>query len=338
MKNVTVLFSTRNGAAVLPRVLQGYEAVAGKDNSWKIVVVDNGSTDETGDILRQFASRLPLTSQFHGEPGKNAALNSALACLEGEFVILTDDDAIPQENFLQSWRAVFDAQPQCNIFGGTVKPVFDVDPPTWLLECQSQFEALYSARSGEDGPIAPNKIFGPNMAVRKLVFDLGTRFNETIGPNERDKLYPMGSETEFTTRVASAGHLCWFASAPTVHHIVRPWQLTEEFYKTRAYRLGRGLARMQFSRGEFAPKRRSPVLAASAKTYRNLNLTRIWAKTLLSNQHYQALWHYHLCRGFEHECEAIRKAFRATSAPPARLAPATAQSGARDTAKLSTSV
>jgi glycosyltransferase involved in cell wall biosynthesis len=56
---------------------------------WKLVIVDNGSTDRTRDKLR-------LTYLFEFKRGKNAGLNTGLAHVEGDLIVLTDDDAVPR--------------------------------------------------------------------------------------------------------------------------------------------------------------------------------------------------------------------------------------------------
>src|SRR5581483_3201021 len=67
-----------------------------------------------------------------------------------------------------------------------LQPTFAITNPTW-----------------EEGPINPLHIFGPNMAVRADVFQSGYRFNTSVGPSAGS--YAMGSETEFTNRLARSG-------------------------------------------------------------------------------------------------------------------------------------
>ena len=71
----TVLFATRNGERVLPRTLEGYCRTEKPPQSWKMVIVDNGSDDRTADILASFRKRLPLETLQQSNPGKNCALN-----------------------------------------------------------------------------------------------------------------------------------------------------------------------------------------------------------------------------------------------------------------------
>ena len=57
---MTVLLATRNGERVLSRTLEGYCRASAPPVGWKLVVVDNGSTDGTQRIIESFRRRLPL--------------------------------------------------------------------------------------------------------------------------------------------------------------------------------------------------------------------------------------------------------------------------------------
>jgi len=80
------------------------------------------------------------------------------------------------------------------------------------------------------------------MAVRTSVFSEGHHFDEGIGPDGTVQ-YGVGSESEFTSCLARAGHLAYFVADARVAHIVRPEQLEEDWMIKRAYRHGLGFYR-----------------------------------------------------------------------------------------------
>ena len=81
---LTVLMATRNGSRTLPGVLEAYTHLEAPASGWKLVVVDNGSTDRTREIVISFQSKLPLHYLVEEKVGKNAALNHGLSLLEGD--------------------------------------------------------------------------------------------------------------------------------------------------------------------------------------------------------------------------------------------------------------
>ena len=94
---LTVMFATRNGSATLRKTLEGYRRLNHSKN-WRMVIIDNGSTDDTADILNFYKEVLPLQVYNEERPGKNLALNAGLNREEGpkaDLYVFTDDDAIP---------------------------------------------------------------------------------------------------------------------------------------------------------------------------------------------------------------------------------------------------
>lgn len=245
---LTVLFATHNGARWLPRVLEAFAALEAPPGGWKLVAVENASTDATAQVLASFMARLPLSVLSQPKPGKNSALNLGLAAVEGDLVVLTDDDVLPAADWLVRLRAAAAANPAHDVFGGRIVPHFEIEPPDWLLRW-APLDMAYAATPADlpSGPLDPGMVWGPNMAVRQRVFDAGHRFSERVGPTAGS--YAMGSETEFTQRVAQAGHASWYCPEAVVEHLVRAEQMTEQWLYGRALRYGRGALMRELAQG-----------------------------------------------------------------------------------------
>lgn len=204
-----------------------------------MVAVDNGSTDDSLRILEQRTAQLPMTVVSEPRRGKNTALNAGLAFIEGDIVALTDDDVILPPDWLVAIDKAAASNPDHDIFGGAIAPVWEVPPPDWVLNCVPK--GWLSLTEFPEGPIEPQSVFGPNMAVRAAVFRQ-LKFAEDTGPD--GTVHTVGSETEFTMRAERSGHRCWHFHASPVGHIIRPYQLSPEWLLQRAYNFGRGNRRM----------------------------------------------------------------------------------------------
>lgn len=64
---LTVISCSHNGAGHLPKMLDSFCRLRPPRGGWKMVFVDNASTDGTGDLVRSYADRLPL--KVVEEPG-----------------------------------------------------------------------------------------------------------------------------------------------------------------------------------------------------------------------------------------------------------------------------
>lgn len=237
---LTVIFATRNGGEALGEMLESFTALQAPDDGWRIVAVDNGSSDGSFERMQGFADRLPLTVLRHDPPGKNAALNSALEHAEGDLWVFTDDDILPNADWLLRLREAADNQEEFAIFGGRIEPRWNKQPEPWLLDVVNK-EIAYAltAPDWKAGEISGGWVWGPNMAVRASLFvDEGHRFNEKVGPGAGQ--YAMGSETEFNLRMEKVGHRCCHVPGAVVRHIIPAEYIERKWLMGRAYRYGRG--------------------------------------------------------------------------------------------------
>lgn len=101
---VTVCVSTRNRSSLLPQ-LAGYleRQTIGVDR-FEVVVVDNGSTDDTWKMLQQLQQRSPLNLRIHQNPpgkGPAAGRNRAWRDAAAPLCAFTDDDCMPTGDWLE---------------------------------------------------------------------------------------------------------------------------------------------------------------------------------------------------------------------------------------------
>ncbi len=239
---LTVLMATRNGGRTLASVLECFSQLQAPSSGWKLVIVDNGSTDLTRNIIESFRTALPLTYVFEEALGKNVALNSGLAYIDGDLVVFTDDDVFPRPDWLVQFRRSADTHQAYSMFGGVILPRWEVTPPSWVAWVPpGPFFTVTDRQLGE-GPVDPGSIYGPNMAIRSTVFEAGTRFDPSIGPRGAD--YPMGSESELLERLGRQGHKAWHAQGAMVEHFIRDYQIDKSWILKRAVRFGRGRLRL----------------------------------------------------------------------------------------------
>jgi len=237
---LTVLMATYNGSHTLPQVLDKYRNMRVPEGGYKLVVVDNASDDETIKILQTYEHLLPLTILRIEQRGKCISLNYGLNYVDGDLIVLTDDDAIPDVNWLIHLRNAADLHPEFTIFGGRIKALWPFTPPEWLL-ATVPLGVTFAVTDEKisSGEINSGLVWGANMAVRREVFDAGYKFDEKIGPAKGQ--YRMGSETEFTARLSASGYKSWYVKEALIEHIIRPQQMDKNWIVKRAYRFGKDI-------------------------------------------------------------------------------------------------
>ncbi|MCA0308412.1 MAG: glycosyltransferase [Actinobacteria bacterium] len=107
MPRVSVIMPTYNAGARIGVAIGSVLTQSHRDV--ELVVVDDGSTDDTADIARAFGSRLTLLQQANAGP--NAARNTGLRHATGDVIALCDSDDVLLPNYLADALAVLEAAP-----------------------------------------------------------------------------------------------------------------------------------------------------------------------------------------------------------------------------------
>lgn len=293
--DISVCLATRNRASLLAQTLRCLAQQELDDTTLEVIVVDNGSSDETATVLAAARPTLPLVCLEEPVAGKNRALNRALDVAQGSLLVFTDDDVIPENHWLLELRRVADRWPNCAIIAGAIVPQFpDVAPQALRTHRIAGPAYARFQPDAAEGPI-DTLPFGPNCAVRSSVMK-GCRFAEHMGPRGAD--YPMGSETELLRRLRRLGEKVVYAPRAKVQHIIREDQLSWRWLYGRAFRLGRGDRRLgKHSRSAVryfgAPRHLWKMAAVAGIRY----LGSWWNSGISGIKRLEAGWDFHYLRG-----------------------------------------
>jgi glycosyltransferase involved in cell wall biosynthesis len=124
------------------RIIKCVEALKNQTMSlehYEIIVVDNGSTDETYEVVSGLEGIIPLQES---EPGSYAARNAALDIAKGEYVAFTDADCIPDSNWVESLVVCAEESPNFGVIAGEVK--FFKHPDDNVENAAIAYESLFS--------------------------------------------------------------------------------------------------------------------------------------------------------------------------------------------------
>lgn len=119
-RDVSVIVPALNEASSLELLAERVRAVLdGEGLDWELVIVDDGSTDSTSDVLASIASNRVRGVRLAGNHGKSAALACGIHEASGRWVVMMDADLqdLPEEmpallaplregrlDFAQGWR------------------------------------------------------------------------------------------------------------------------------------------------------------------------------------------------------------------------------------------
>lgn len=98
----SVVICTYNRAPVLPRAI--HTVLAQTFDDFELVVVDDGSTDRTGDLVTSIADRR-IRYERQENAGLGAARNTGVARASGKYVVFLDDDDVALPGWLEGLHA-----------------------------------------------------------------------------------------------------------------------------------------------------------------------------------------------------------------------------------------
>lgn len=236
--DLSIILSTYRRTEILAKTLESFAALERGGLDWEVWVADNAADPETARLVERFHDRLPVRSFAEPRRGKNFALNNAVERSEGDLVIFTDDDVLADGKWLIETREGAARWPDHAVFAGRIVPGFPGGAPDFPLDEPVIRSAYVIADWNQDeGPLHPSRVWGPNMCVRRKLFDEGWRFTTDLYPVGDD--YVMFSETDLAHRLDAAGFPAIYLPRSLVRHQIRPEQMTRRWLYRRAFRYGR---------------------------------------------------------------------------------------------------
>ena len=123
MPTVEIIMPAYNAAAFLPFALDS--VIAQTFTDWRILLVDDGSKDDTAAIAARYGERLGprLRYIYQENRGLPAARNTAIRQAEGEFLALLDSDDVWLPQRLEASLRPFEGQPEVGLTYGLVEGI-----------------------------------------------------------------------------------------------------------------------------------------------------------------------------------------------------------------------
>ncbi len=229
LMRATVVVCTRNRSRALA---DSCAAVLAQSSTfpWELLVVDNGSTDDTLAVAREVAGREPERVRVVVEPtlGLSAARNCGVRLARGEWIAFLDDDAIPGEGWLRAYDDLFGSAGPLAA-GGPVEADLSGARPAWLDDLYLGYLSAW-----DRGPLRHELHYsdhprGANMAFRREAFALVGEFDPRLG--RRGRSLRSCEEIELCLRLERSGAAVIYEPAARVRHRIQldrlsePWML-----------------------------------------------------------------------------------------------------------------
>jgi len=183
---VSVIVPAYNAAVYLPHAIDS--VLAQTYPNWEIVIVDDGSADDTRAVADSYRSKLQDKLQYIYQPNRGlpAARNAGIRAARGEFIALLDADDVWLPHRLERGIAVMDADPGAGLVHARVVRINPQGSITGQLKvkpkCMSGSIArhVYTRRA---------HIVCPTVMFRKSCLQTAGWFDETMQATEDRDLW-----------------------------------------------------------------------------------------------------------------------------------------------------
>jgi len=238
--DISVVICTRNRCATLKKVLDSLEHESSAGFTWELVVVDNGSVDQTKEVVEEFRSKVEFPTRYvlEREPGLSNARNRGITESEGNIVAFLDDDVTVAPDWLAELKIAFDKY-ECACVGGKILLHKSIQLPEWWDDRCRGVLSLFDAGDSvivSDCNSCAEIGWGANISFRRWVFETYGLFRTDLGKTPNTTT--LGEETEFVDRLRRNGEKVIHYPRAVVYHCPTLDRFSRQYVRRWYYRVG----------------------------------------------------------------------------------------------------
>jgi glycosyltransferase involved in cell wall biosynthesis len=179
----SIVMAAYNAAPYIRETVES--ALAQTYKSVEIIVVDDGSTDGTREVLAPYIERNAITYIRQENKGPSAARNVGIAHSRGEFIAFLDADDIFMPEKVEKQVGYLAAHPECGVSYCGVRHFEDTHPER-LMQLKGNY---YSGKDVLPGLLGKNFIITLSVVLRRSAIDMVGGFDESFRRSEDWELW-----------------------------------------------------------------------------------------------------------------------------------------------------
>jgi GT2 family glycosyltransferase len=208
---LSVVVPTFNRRASLTRLLEALGQQTIGPGSFEVVVVDDGSTDGTVEMLRapSDAHRLLLRVVEQSHNGPAAARNRGVQVAQAELILFLDDDVVPRPDLFELHLAEQAAAADDLVAIGPMRPPPDWSRPAWVRWEEELLQVQYQELAEGKYACTPRQFYTANASLPRARFLAAGGF---------DSGFKRAEDVELAYRLRDAGARFLFVPDAEVMH------------------------------------------------------------------------------------------------------------------------
>jgi glycosyltransferase involved in cell wall biosynthesis len=230
-RGVSVVICTHNRASWLEHTIRGVLQQRDACDA-EILVVDNGSTDHTPEVVAGFPAVRYLRE---ARLGLSRARNLGWREAEAPVVAYLDDDAVPEHGWLAAVEDTFSTDPRLGCAGGPVVPEWDLPSPPWLSDDVALALSIVDWNGATRRPLDLNTewLAGANMACRVAALEAVNGFHPLL--DRRGQRLLSSGDVFLQKQLIHRGYSCVYEPSMRVRHHIPASRLTRGWFRRRYF-------------------------------------------------------------------------------------------------------
>jgi len=235
--DISVVICCFNSADRLPPTLIALQGQRVPGINWEVVVVDNGSNDNTADVAKQSWMRagVPIRIASAARAGVEYAREQGIADSRGRFILMCDDDNWLAPDYLAKACAILESDPDIGAVGGCGEPACESEAPAWLQQNLRMYAT--GPQSTSDGFV--EELYGAGMVLRaSALAELKRRGFEYALTSRTGARSTAGEDTEICYALRLIGYNLWYSRSLKFKHAIRTDRLKSNYVAGLYARIG----------------------------------------------------------------------------------------------------
>lgn len=202
--DISVIVPAYNAQPYISRCIEALLSQSFNPNNYEVIVVDDGSSDQTADIIKNY----PVKYVYQKNQGPATARNRGVKEAKGDIILFTDADCVPTGNWIEEMVRPFKSPDIAAVKGAYLTNQKEVVARLAQVEFEERFEMLKKADSID-------MVDTYSAGFRKAIFSQMGGFDTTfpVANNE---------DTDLSYKMSRHGFKMVFNPVAVVYHLKHP--------------------------------------------------------------------------------------------------------------------
>jgi glycosyltransferase involved in cell wall biosynthesis len=230
--------------------------------AWEVILVDNGSRDDTVQVAQQeWRGSVPLRIIHEPRLGLSYARECGIAAAQYDIISFVDDDNWVCADWVARVSNIMTVHPEVGACGGYLEAVFEVPPPPWFEACSRPGFAL-GAQGATSGDITDSRgyLWGAGLSIRKQVLmHLQQHGFTSLLIGRQGGAVTGGEDLELCYALRLSGWRLWYDEGLHAYHYMPASRLRWDYLRKLHRAMGASEAVLSQYSIAFAPPGRSKL-------------------------------------------------------------------------------